>query len=46
VHYGSAKWWATLTVLPQVAGDPDTRWGLELDEHTRIEVRLIAGYNF
>lgn len=46
VHFGSAKWWATLTVLPQVAGDPDTRWGLELDEHTRIEVRLIAGYNF
>jgi len=46
VHYGSAKWWATLTVLLQVAGDPDTRWGLELDEHTRIEVRLMAGYNF
>jgi uncharacterized protein DUF6662 len=46
VHYGTGKWWGTLTVLPQVAGDPDTRWGLELDEHTRIEVRLIAGYNF
>ena len=46
VHYGKDKWWATLTVLPQVAGDPDTRWGLELEEHTRVEVRLIAGYNF
>ena len=46
LHYGTDTWWATLTVLPQVSGDPDTRWGLELEEHTRIEVRLIAGYNF
>jgi len=46
IHYGSSKWWATLTVLPQVAGRPDTRSGLNLDEHERIEVRLIAGINF
>ncbi len=46
VHYGSGKWWGTLAVLPQVHGTPDTRDGLELDEHTRVEVRLIAGYNF
>ena len=46
VHFGSGKWWGTLTVLPQVAGDPETESGLELDEHTRVEVRLIAGYNF
>ena len=46
VHYARGPWWATLTVLPQVAGRPETRWGLELDEHTRIEVRLLAGYNF
>jgi hypothetical protein len=46
IHYGGAKWWATLAVLPQVHGTPDTRDGLELDEHTRVEVRLIAGYNF
>ena len=46
LHYGSSKWWATLTVLPQVAGRPDTRSGLNLDEHERIEVRLIAGINF
>jgi len=32
--------------LPQVAGRPDTRSGLNLDEHERIEVRLIAGINF
>ena len=46
LHYGSSTWWATLTVLPQVAGRPDTRSGLNLDEHERIEVRLIAGINF
>ena len=46
LHYGSSKWWATLTVLPQVAGRPDTRSGLNLDEHERIEVRLIAGIDF
>jgi len=46
IHYGSSKWWAALTVLPQVAGRPDTRSGLNLDEHERIEVRLIAGINF
>ena len=46
IHYGSSKWWATLTVLPQVAGRPDTRSGLNLDEHERIEVRLIAAINF
>src|SRR5438552_1079177 len=35
-----------LTVLPQVHGSPDTRNGLELEEHEKIEVRLIAGINF
>jgi len=46
VHYGSGKWWGTLTVLPQVAGSPDTAHGLELEEHTKVEARLIVGYNF
>src|SRR5438477_13207286 len=46
VHYARGKWWATLTVLPQVHGSPDTRDGLELEEHEKIEVRLIAGINF
>ena len=46
VHYARANWWATLTVLPQVHGSPDTRNGLELEEHEKIEVRLITGINF
>jgi len=46
VHYGTSKWWATLTVLPQVSGRPDEEDGLNFSEHERIEVRLIAGINF
>ena len=46
VHYGTSKWWATLTVLPQVSGRPDDEDGLNFSEHERIEVRLIAGINF
>jgi hypothetical protein len=46
VHYGTSKWWATLSVLPQVSGRPDDRDGLNFREHERIEVRLIAGINF
>lgn len=46
LHYGSSRWWATLTVLPQIFGDPDTDDGLQLEEHERVEVRLIAGVNF
>lgn len=44
------KWWATLSVLPQVYGeylgdgdDPDGDSGLVLDEHERINARLIVG---
>jgi hypothetical protein len=48
IHYGAERWWATLTVLPQVAGWPDAHhgWGLTLDDHERLEIRLKAGYNF
>ena len=46
LHYGSSKWWGTLTLLPQVAGHPNSDNGLELDEHTKFEARLIIGYNF
>ncbi|HTI71563.1 MAG TPA: DUF6662 family protein [Candidatus Limnocylindria bacterium] len=47
IHYGAQRWWATLTVLPQVWGWPDTTGtgGLHLDDHERLEVRLKAGFN-
>ncbi|MBI1871029.1 MAG: hypothetical protein HYS07_07550 [Chlamydiae bacterium] len=38
IHYGSSKWWATFTVLPQVTD--------VLDEHEEVEVRFIAGVLF
>ena len=48
LHYGAERWWATLTVMPQIAGWPDSRGigGLTLDDHERLEVRLKLGYNF
>jgi len=48
LHYGAERWWATLTVLPQVWGWPDSRGkgGLTLDDHERLEVRLKLGFNF
>lgn len=46
LHYGAAKWWATLTFLPQIAGRPATNGGRDLDEFNRFEIRLITGINF
>jgi hypothetical protein len=48
LHYGSDRFYATLTVLPQIAGWPDKHGtsGLHLDEHERVEVRLKLGLEF
>ena len=53
VHYARAKWWATLTVMPQVWGtntsggnDPDRESGLELEGHERVDARLVFGIGF
>jgi hypothetical protein len=45
VHYGSSKWWATFTVLPQIAGNPSDG-GINRTEHQTFETRLIVGINF
>ncbi len=37
-HYSAARFWATLTVLPQITG--------VLDEHTRVMIRTILGVTF
>jgi hypothetical protein len=45
IHYGTSKWWATFTLLPQISGNPsDGR--LNLTEHQIFEARLIFGINF
>jgi Family of unknown function (DUF6662) len=51
LHYGTQRWWATLTWLPQLTGggeqypdQPDT--DLHLIEKTEQEIRLKFGFNF
>ncbi|MFL6620360.1 MAG: DUF6662 family protein [Povalibacter sp.] len=51
LHYGGAKWWATLTWLPQIKGGGETYPGqedtdLHLVEKTQDEYRLKFGLNF
>ena len=51
VNYRREKWWATLSVMPQVYGynfdgDPDNNRRLELSDHERLNVRLIFGISF
>ena len=45
IHYGTSKWWATFTLLPQISGNPsDGR--INTTEHQIYEARLIFGINF
>lgn len=51
VAYKQEKWWAALTVMPQVFGanfdgDPDRNHHLELEGHERWNARLIVGFSF
>jgi hypothetical protein len=51
LHYGSAKWWATLSYLPQIRGGGEqyvgqTDTSLHLIEKTKQETRLKIGFNF
>ena len=46
VSYVRPTWWVALSVMPQVAGfGSGTVNGLELDEHERINIRLLAGFD-
>jgi hypothetical protein len=49
--FQTEKWWATLTVMPQVvganfSGNVDSNHSLELEGHERWNVRLIVGIPF
>ncbi len=49
VTYTQEKWWATLTVMPQVygnnfQGNPDSDHSFDLEGHERVNVRLIFGF--
>jgi len=48
VTYTQEKWWATLSVLPQIygnnfQGNPDDNHAFELEGHERLNVRLVFG---
>jgi hypothetical protein len=48
VSYRQEKWWAALTVMPQVfganfQGNPDSNSSLELEGHERWNIRLLIG---
>jgi hypothetical protein len=48
VSYRNDKWWAALTVMPQVwgknyGGNPDGNTRLDLDHNERLNVRFIIG---
>jgi hypothetical protein len=49
IHYAAQKWWATLSIMPQIMGgprDPALSSHLNFDEFERTEVRLKVGINF
>lgn len=51
IAYRQEKWWASLSVLPQVygknfGGNPDGNRSLVLDEQERVQVRLLFGIGF
>jgi hypothetical protein len=51
VTYRQEKWWAALTVMPQVYGanfdgNPDGNVHLDLEGHERWNIRLILGFGF
>jgi hypothetical protein len=51
VSYRQEKWWAALTVMPQIYGanfgaDPDGNRRLELEGHERVNIRFLFGFGF
>ena len=51
ISYREEKWWAALTVMPQIYGwnnseSQDSDSQLELNDHEKINIRLLIGFNF
>lgn len=47
LHYGGKAWWATLTYMPQIFGEPNENGShRHFGEHEQSELRLKIGYNF
>jgi hypothetical protein len=50
LSYRQEKWWAALTVMPQVVGwndsETDGSDNLDLDHNEKMNIRLLFGFNF
>jgi hypothetical protein len=48
VAFNTDKFWVNLSVSPQIAGlkNPPTMTGLNLDEFTKMDMRLVFSYSF
>ena len=51
LSYRQEKWWAALTVMPQIYGwnnsrSQDGNSHLELNDHEKLNIRLLFGFNF
>ena len=51
VSYRQEKWWAALTIMPQIyganyLGNPDRNTHLDLDGHERVNIRFLMGFSF
>ncbi len=45
-HYANKAWWTTLTVLPQIAGNPRSDSSRTLGEYEKMEIRWRIGIGF
>jgi hypothetical protein len=46
LSYAAESWWTTITVLPQIhAWKGATKDGLALDDHERVEIRILLGFD-
>jgi hypothetical protein len=46
LHFATQRWWATLTVFPQIASATPTYKSYDYDAYEVLEVRLIVGVEF
>lgn len=51
LSYRQERWWAALTVMPQIHGwnnssNQDGNSHLELNDHEKLKLRLLFGFNF
>ncbi len=46
LHYANKKWWATLTVMPQLTGWPENKGQRDLEHFEKLQIRVKVGVNF